>query len=77
MHSETHTDASEPARPNRRSRRLLKGAKGASAYFNGDVSVREIYTHVEAGRIPVIRMGSTLYFDADDLDAAFRTETSA
>jgi len=54
---------------------LLKGAKAAAAYCG--LSTNIIYRMVEDGRLPVIRLGKTLFFKKSELEAAFRSETAA
>lgn len=56
----------------RTKRRLTKGCKGASRYTNNVISERTFYHLVEIGQIPVIRLGKSLYFDLDDIDAALQ-----
>ncbi|BAI95823.1 hypothetical protein Sj15T_01620 [Sphingobium sp. TA15] len=55
---------------------LVKGAKGAAAYLGPAVTERAVYRLVETQRLPVIRMGKTMFFRKSELDAAFRSETA-
>lgn len=55
---------------------LIKGAKEAAAYLGPAVSPRAVYRLVEVGRLPVIRMGKTMFFRRSQLDAAFRSQAA-
>ncbi|OAO01662.1 hypothetical protein A8B75_14980 [Sphingomonadales bacterium EhC05] len=48
---------------------LVQGAKNAAKYAG--LPPRTIYALVDKGRLPVIRMGKSLYFRKSELDAAF------
>lgn len=63
-----------PSEEPRTKRRLLKGPTAAERYTHGVVSSRTFYHLAETGRIPVIKLGKSIYFDADDIDAALEPE---
>ncbi|MDF2493273.1 helix-turn-helix domain-containing protein [Sphingomonas sp.] len=48
---------------------MISGAKDAARYTG--LSVREIYTLADKGRVPVVRKGRRLYFRKSELDRAF------
>ena len=48
---------------------LLPGANAAAAFIG--VTPRAVYHLVEAGNIPVIRIGAKLYFRRSELNRAF------
>jgi len=52
---------------------LIKGARGVEEYTGGMVTARQAYRLVDEGRLPVIRMGRTMYFRRSELEAAFRS----
>lgn len=52
---------------------LIKGAKNAAEYLGPNINARTVYHLVEAQRLPVIRMGRSMYFRKSELDAAFRS----
>lgn len=53
---------------------LIKGAKGVEVETDGRIKARQIYHMVEAGQLPVIRKGRSMYFRRSELEAAFRSE---
>jgi excisionase family DNA binding protein len=52
---------------------LLKGAQKAAEYLGPEFNARSVYHMVETGRLPVIRMGRTMYFRKSLLEEAFRS----
>lgn len=52
---------------------LIKGAKKAAEFLGPNINVRTVYHLVEAQRLPVIRMGRSMYFRKTELEAAFRS----
>jgi excisionase family DNA binding protein len=48
---------------------LLAGAKAAAAYIG--IPCRSIYHMVEAGQLPAIRKGRSLFFRRSELEKAF------
>ena len=50
---------------------LIVGADAAAAEIG--ITARQVYALVEAGHLPVTRMGRRLYFRKSELDAAFRS----
>lgn len=56
---------------------LIKGAKAASDYLGGVVTVHQVYHLAENGELPVIRKGKRLYFRKSELEAAFQSDKAA
>lgn len=54
---------------------LLPGATAAAAFIG--VSPRAVYHLVEAGHLPVIRKGRSLYFRRSELNRAFSSGSIA
>ena len=52
---------------------LIKGAKGVESETAGRIKARQIYHMVEAGHLPVIRKGRSMYFRRSEIEAAFRS----
>ncbi len=60
---------------------LIRGAKAAADYIGAGVTPRVIYGMVEAGFLPVVKIGAsknaTLYFRKSAIDAAFQPTPAA
>jgi hypothetical protein len=55
---------------------LIRGAKGAAAFLGPAVNANAIYHMVKTNRLPVIRMGKTMFFRKSELEAAFKSEST-
>ena len=53
---------------------LIRGAAAAAAYLGPAFSARSVYHMADAGQLPVIRKGRSLFFRKSDLDRAFESE---
>ncbi|MAM39545.1 MAG: helix-turn-helix domain-containing protein [Erythrobacter sp.] len=55
---------------------LIKGAKGLAKYTGNVLTPRQAYRLAEEGKIPVIKVGRSLYFRKSEVDAAFRSDAA-
>ncbi|WP_278376976.1 helix-turn-helix domain-containing protein [Sphingobium yanoikuyae] len=55
---------------------LVKGAKGAAAFLGPAVNANAIYHMVRTNRLPVIRMGKSMFFRKSELEAVFQSQAT-